>query len=266
MAQSTRDFPGTIDRGAAARGRIVDVWAAQDTLNSGPTAPANPQPYQLWADTTAAVLKQRNGANNAWVDIAPLAAAVVPLAGGTMTGLLTLSGAPTANLHAATKAYVDTPVDELRGGVSSVIATTSGTAHDVTGLPSWVNEIEVMFRGVSLNGNGAFLLQLGTSGGFVTTGYVCGSVTRFLEETSTSGFLVSSGVTSGNFTHGVIRLVRQTGNIWMSTHVSLINTADGYSGFGAGSIDLGGTLTQVRFTRNGSASFDAGDFVVRWRR
>ena len=29
------------------------------------------------------------------------------LAGGTMTGALTLSGAPTANLHAATKQYVD---------------------------------------------------------------------------------------------------------------------------------------------------------------
>ena len=32
----------------------------------------------------------------------------LPLAGGTLTGALTLSGAPTANLHAATKAYVDT--------------------------------------------------------------------------------------------------------------------------------------------------------------
>ena len=32
----------------------------------------------------------------------------VPLAGGTMTGLLTLSGAPSSNLHAATKLYVDT--------------------------------------------------------------------------------------------------------------------------------------------------------------
>ena len=31
----------------------------------------------------------------------------MPLSGGTMTGLLTLSGAPTANLHAATKQYVD---------------------------------------------------------------------------------------------------------------------------------------------------------------
>lgn len=32
----------------------------------------------------------------------------VPLTGGVMSGFLTLSGAPTANLHAATKGYVDT--------------------------------------------------------------------------------------------------------------------------------------------------------------
>jgi len=32
------------------------------------------------------------------------------LSGGTMTGTLTLSGAPSSNLHAATKAYVDTAV------------------------------------------------------------------------------------------------------------------------------------------------------------
>ena len=29
------------------------------------------------------------------------------LTGGTLTGALTLSGAPTSNLHAATKSYVD---------------------------------------------------------------------------------------------------------------------------------------------------------------
>lgn len=35
-------------------------------------------------------------------------AAKLPLAGGTMTGALTLSGAPTSTLHATTKTYVDT--------------------------------------------------------------------------------------------------------------------------------------------------------------
>lgn len=42
----------------------------------------------------------------------------LPLAGGTMTGMLTLKGAPTANLHAATKTYVDTTVSTaIAGGV-----------------------------------------------------------------------------------------------------------------------------------------------------
>lgn len=37
---------------------------------------------------------------------------LIPKSGGTMTGKLTLSGEPTSNLHAATKQYVDTGLDE----------------------------------------------------------------------------------------------------------------------------------------------------------
>jgi hypothetical protein len=47
----------------------------------------------------------------------------VAKAGDTMTGALTLSGAPTSNLHAATKAYVD-------GEVSSAASTASTAAAD----------------------------------------------------------------------------------------------------------------------------------------
>jgi hypothetical protein len=57
-------------------------------------------------------------------------AALVPLAGGTMTGHLTLSGAPTSSLHAATKAYVDanaiTGAVELTGGTMSGPLVLSG--------------------------------------------------------------------------------------------------------------------------------------------
>ena len=52
-------------------------------------------------------------------------AAKLALAGGTMTGALTLSGAPTSNLHAATKAYVD----GLAAGINfhqPVVAATTG--------------------------------------------------------------------------------------------------------------------------------------------
>ena len=42
--------------------------------------------------------------------------AALPKSGGTMTGKITLDGAPTTNLHAATKKYVD----DVGGGISSV--------------------------------------------------------------------------------------------------------------------------------------------------
>lgn len=44
------------------------------------------------------------------VKLADLAASIVPLSGGTMSGPLLLSGAPTASTQAATKAYVDAQV------------------------------------------------------------------------------------------------------------------------------------------------------------
>ena len=56
------------------------------------------------------------------------------LAGGTMTGALTLSGAPTADLHAATKAYVD-------------------TASDTSALQS---ELDATQAGAGLGANGAY--------------------------------------------------------------------------------------------------------------
>ena len=44
-----------------------------------------------------------------------IGADAVPLAGGTMTGLLVLSGAPTTGLHAATKTYVDGQISDMIG-------------------------------------------------------------------------------------------------------------------------------------------------------
>ena len=58
----------------------------------------------------------------AWVelanqsDVTNLTNNKLNLSGGTMTGTLTLSGAPSSNLHAATKAYVDTAVASAGGG------------------------------------------------------------------------------------------------------------------------------------------------------
>ena len=58
----------------------------------------------------------------------------VLLTGGTMTGALTLSGAPTSNLHAATKKYVDDAVSGLSGTVTSV-ALSGSSGISISGSP-----------------------------------------------------------------------------------------------------------------------------------
>lgn len=50
---------------------------------------------------------------------------ILPVSGGTMTGALTLSGAPTQDLHAATKAYVDGVSQGLHIHASAKVATTA---------------------------------------------------------------------------------------------------------------------------------------------
>ena len=52
----------------------------------------------------------------------------LPLAGGTLTGALTLSGAPTSANHASTKAYVDSSIS------SGTLADTDGLAEGSTNL------------------------------------------------------------------------------------------------------------------------------------
>ena len=52
----------------------------------------------------------------------------LPLSGGTMTGALTLSGAPAEDLHAATKKYVDDSVPDVTGKADKAVPAAAGNA------------------------------------------------------------------------------------------------------------------------------------------
>ena len=98
--------------GHAASKAYVDSHAGGSaTLIVSDTPPPDPADNTLWWHATKGVLYVRyNDGNSAqWVIATPTTdiSALVAKAGDTMTGSLTLSGNPTAVLHATPKQYVD---------------------------------------------------------------------------------------------------------------------------------------------------------------
>lgn len=69
--------------------------------------------------------------------IKPALAKYVPLAGGTMTGKLKLSGAPTEDMDAATKKYVDDSVASAGGGDMMKACTTPTATASWTTPRRW---------------------------------------------------------------------------------------------------------------------------------
>ena len=67
MAQ--HDYVIANGTGAAVRSDLNAGFAAIVSQNSGATAPSTTYAYQSWADTSAGVMKMRNGANNAWITL-----------------------------------------------------------------------------------------------------------------------------------------------------------------------------------------------------
>jgi hypothetical protein len=223
------------------------VTAAGATLSAPCVLPAS--------DPTLA----NQAARKAYVDAQD--ALRLALIGGTLSGALILNADPSAALGAATKQYVDGADNELRGGVSAVIATTSGTAHDVVSIPSWANYLDCFVDGISLSGLDDLLIQLGISTGFVTTGYDTAASIGTGFSASTNGFRVGAAGSAG--LSGIVMFARMTGNIWVSSHAV---SRQGVTSVGGGRVDLGATLDRFRVTRVGTDTFDAGSFVLKWRR
>lgn len=156
-------------------------------------------------------------------------------------------------------------------GVSSnivsgtAVASTSGTSINFTGIPSWVKRITVMFSGVSTSGTSAQLIQLGTSGGVVSTGYVS-TGTRANQSSVTGGTNSTAGFVNGNDAaantiSGHWTITNVSGNVWVCSHTLKLTT--NAVGWGAGDVTLSGTLDRIRITTvNGTDTFDAGTINI----
>jgi hypothetical protein len=144
-------------------------------------------------------------------------------------------------------------------------ATTSGTSKDFTSIPSWVKKITVMFNGVSSSGSSLYQIQLGTSGGIVSTGYTAysGQTPSATGVTATTGMIMAfAGASIPRY--GSMTLYNFTGNTWVNSHAAgALSASVGYGNCGGGSIALAAALTTVRLTTvNGTDTFNAGSVNI----
>ena len=142
-------------------------------------------------------------------------------------------------------------------------ATTSGTAVDFTGIPSWAKRVTVMLSGVSTNGSSLAQIQIG-SGSIDVTGYVgavTGASTAVSSTSYASGFLLQNAQAAADVLHGAITLSSMGSNIWAAQGTVARNSA--YTNTGGGTKTLSGTLDRIRLTTvNGTDTFDAGSVNI----
>jgi hypothetical protein len=144
-------------------------------------------------------------------------------------------------------------------------ATTSGTSIDFTGIPSWAKRVTVMFDKVSANGSSFFLVQLGDSGGFETSGYesfLTAAATTVGTDNTTAGFRAGGGNAARSY-RGIIQVCLLSGNTWVAS--GTLNDWAANNAYVSGSKTLSDTLTQVRLTTvNGTDTFDAGSVNIMY--
>ncbi len=158
----------------------------------------------------------------------------------------------------------DEPTDTLSADAypREYLATqnASGTAVDFTGIPSWATEIKCIFSLASLNGTEEILIQVGTSGGVVTSGYFSSCTGSGGTDSSTSGLITTSDSSASETWSGTITLTKHSGNIWVSG--GNLNAGSASTRVSAGRIDAGGALDRIRFKSQSTNSFDGGVFSI----
>lgn len=153
----------------------------------------------------------------------------------------------------------------------TAVASTSGTSIDFTGIPSWAKRITISFAGLSTSGTSSVIVQIGTSGGLVTSstylGSGCFNVSAASTTLNTNGFrteATDAGIGAGSIRHGVSVLTNLTGNTWCFTSNTGFSNSNG-TAYGGGSLALGGVLTQLRITTvGGTDTFDAGSINIQY--
>lgn len=143
------------------------------------------------------------------------------------------------------------------------ISTAAGTGATISAIPPWVNNLKVLFAGVSMTGLGHNRMRLGTAGGLVTAGYA--GIRQYVNLASATagaitvdGFYAHAGG-AGVLLSGVLNL-RKRGTTWFISGKLADHGVGGVANV-AGRVDIAGELTQFELFASLNA-YDAGSVTL----
>jgi putative sterol carrier protein len=160
------------------------------------------------------------------------------------------------------------------GGVTQLSTLTlssgGGGTQGVTGIPSTAKVIFIGLSGVTNASGTTTQVQLGTSGGYVTTGY--NSHAMYIKDatagqllTGTVGFILPTSINLQTL-RGVITLMNIGGTSWSASYSLGIAGGGGagpWVGSGGGIVDVGGTLDRIALNST-SGNFSAGTMTISY--
>lgn len=189
------------------------------------------------------------------LDVLPANAALISLGTTTVTGVLPGDSGNVLTSDGSVWSSEAPSISMSRAEASGLI----GVSYAILGVPANTKIIQLAIRSISLTGTDAPQIQLGTSAGIATSGYL-GSVNNSGGESAfSSAFKLRPfwGSAAGVY-QGVITFTNLDDNIWcVSGNVALSDAANCFSV--AGSIDLGANaLSSIKLMASGSDNFDGG--------
>ena len=258
LAQLDSNFatPITLGQTTAALGQtvttITGLTLANVNITSGNVV-ANASGNITFGNTTVSLGNSSASIGNLTLINTNVSTGVI---GSTVTATTQASTDNSSNI--STTSFVSTAISSSKT-LGTLQATTSGTSINYTNIPSTVKRITVMFNGVSTNGGSPVIVQLGTSGGLTTSGYVSFIVYNGGGTSATNG-LVIPGVGAGDVRTGQMIISTMGSNIWVENCGDTVGTN---GGGGGGGVTLSGTLTQLSITTiNGTDTFDSGSVNI----
>jgi len=214
--------------GAAFRTELNETLSAILSLNSGSTQPVTTAAYSLWADTTSGLLKIRDSSNSSFVTIGTMGSVnlgLAALASPTFTGvpLAPTASAGTNTTQIATTAFVVSSYLPLAGGTvtgnitlnaqSDIrFADADNSNYVALQAPAIVASNLTLTlpatdgsSGQALTTNGSGALAFATIGGVPV-----GAVFYFAANTAPTGFLKANGAAISRTTYAALFAITGT--------------------------------------------------------